>query len=99
MSNSPEKFYKERDKNLSTFLLACEEINFCGTEANGQTIFFLFSPRQRVTELVRLYYSKKEPCIPAKTLLESVDNFRTILFRAKDEISSDSDGDYYGKPR
>lgn len=97
MNNSPKEFYKEKDKNLSTFLLACEEINFCGTKANGHTIYFLFSPRKKAVRLVNLYYSKKEPHIPAKTLLESVGNYRTILFRAKDEISSD--GDYHGLTR
>ena len=93
MNNSPEEFYKEKDKNISIFLLACEEINFCGTEADGQTIFFLFSPKEKAVGLVRLYYSKREPHIPAKTLLEAVDNFRTILFRAKDEMGRRSYGE------
>lgn len=97
MNNSPEGLYKEKDRNLATFLLACGGINFCGTKANGHTIYFLFSPRERTVRLVNLYYSKKEPHIPAKTLLESVDNFRTILFRAKDEMSRD--GGYRGQKR
>lgn len=89
MKNTSKEIYQERDKNLATFLLACEEISFCGTESDGQTIYFLFSPKERAIGLVNLYYSKNEPRIPAKTLLESVDNFRTILFRAKYEMSND----------
>jgi len=90
--------YREKDKNLTAFLLASEGISFCGTEIaeDGRAIYFLFKPRQKAAEFINLYFSGREPHIPAKTLLEAVDNFRTILFKAKNESKS-SYGCNHGK--
>lgn len=97
MEDSAQTFYEEKDKNLATFLLASDGVAFCGTKTEGQTIYFLFKPRKKALKLVKHYFSRTEPHIPAKTLLEAVDSYRTILFKAKDEMRGSSYGEAYGQ--
>ena len=68
----------ENDKVLAPFLLAaCFNglLSFKGKHVQNGVLYWQFSPKNAAQELVEAYYTKREPHIPARDLMESIDTF------------------------
>lgn len=85
IKNPQTDHYPERDLKLCAYLLSCEEVAFLGTKMDRATVFLLFAPYEKVSTLISAYFAGKAPNVQPRTLLEALENARTIVFKAKDE--------------
>ena len=95
-NSTTQDIHLEKDKHLVPFLLTMEEegVQFLGTETQGPTVLFKFSPAKKCQNLVDQFYTNKAPKVSAKNLLRSLEQFRDIIYRHKDEMNHGGD---YGR--
>ena len=70
----------EKDKYLVPFLLIYPNIVFVGKEVVGTSVFFKFSPIDKVQEAINAYFNRNAPSVQPKDLLDSVERFRNEVF-------------------
>lgn len=86
--------YKEKDKNIAAFLLLCKKIKFLGTEADFNTLYFIFTPIAEASRLVELYISKQAKPVQPKDLAEANETILDLIWRWR---KSRDGGQSYGK--
>lgn len=83
-----EEIHFEKDKHLIPYLLASQpEVSFITTKNENGVIYFGFTPAVTVLKLISDYFTDKCTPMSPKKLFESVEEFRTILYREKSKFS------------
>lgn len=75
-----EKHYRTSDLSIASFLLASGDVTLTGTESESRQIFFLFAPKNRAGELIRLYWADQAPSIQPRQLFQSLRSVKDIIF-------------------
>jgi hypothetical protein len=80
IQNSPSYFI-EKDLNISSFLMASEQMNFIKAErkSNG-TVYFYFEPKDKAEILVAAYWSDQAPGIQPRKLFSAQRDLKNLIF-------------------
>ena len=82
--NSSVQVHFEKDKQLVPYFFTCKNLEYLGSVADGEIVYFKFAPKEKVAEAIERYYSRTaEPAQP-KDLLDNVERFKTEIFRHRD---------------
>ena len=87
MSNV-EYLHIENDKTNAPFLLAASFnglVKFIGSYSSGTTLFWQFTPKDKVLVLLEQFQTKTEPHISAKDLFEAIETFWKQVARTRNE--------------
>ncbi len=86
-------FFETKDKQLTPYLFTRRDIQYHGTRLYGDSIYFLFSPKNKAQDLANLFVSRKTDPVQPKDLLEAVETYRDVVFEMKEKRRS------YGQSR
>lgn len=78
-------FFETKDKQITPYLLTQSEIQYHGVRVYGQTIYFLFSPKEIAQELANRFMSRQAKLVEPKNLLEAVETYRDVIFEMKEK--------------
>lgn len=78
-------FFETKDKQITPYLFTQPEIQYHGVRTYGQSIYFLFSPKEKAQELANLFLSRKANPVEPKNLLEAVETYRDVIFEMKEK--------------
>ncbi|MEK7525876.1 MAG: hypothetical protein AAB546_00155 [Patescibacteria group bacterium] len=74
-------FHYEKDKNLAPYLLTCPDILYHGTEREGDTVYFKFTPIELVDKAIDSYYSRTANLIQPKDFCDNIERFKNEIFQ------------------
>lgn len=84
----------ENDKVLSPYLLSCSYnglIKFEGSYLQNRILYFQFSPKAKVVELIDNFQTKTDQRIPAKDIFEAIKTFWLKIEESRNgEIKNDN---------
>lgn len=78
----------ENDKVNAPFLLAASFnglVKFIGSHSDGTTLYWQFTPKDKVLALLDQLQTKTEPHIPAKDLFEAIEAFWKQVAKTRNE--------------
>ncbi len=81
--------FQTKDKQLTPYLLTRFDLQFHGTLIIGESIYFLFSPKDKAQQLANLFLTRKADPVEPKTLLEAVESYRDVIFEMKEKRRND----------
>lgn len=74
-----------RDLSIASYLLASGEVSLVETHRTPQNdMFFYFSPKSKVKELISLYWADKAPVIQPRKLFGAQRDLKDLIFSKED---------------
>lgn len=80
-------YFETKDKQIAPYLLTRPEIEYHGVRTYGQSVYFLFSPKEKAQELAYRFMSRQADLVEPKNLLEAVETYRDVIFEMKEKRS------------